>query len=66
MLWDRKYNRKIAVWDDIETIYMAARLLGFQDSYNLTDEQLEQLGQAHEAEAQHPELLGRHRAIWRS
>jgi len=40
VLWNPKYKGKIAVWDDIELIYMAARLLGFKDSFNLTDEQL--------------------------
>src|SRR6266404_722676 len=40
VLWDPKYKGKIAVWEDIETIYMAARLLGFKDSYDLTDDQL--------------------------
>jgi putative spermidine/putrescine transport system substrate-binding protein/spermidine/putrescine transport system substrate-binding protein len=42
-LWDPKYAGKISVWDDIETIYMTARLLGFKDVYHLTDDQLEQV-----------------------
>jgi spermidine/putrescine-binding protein len=42
-LWDKKYAGKVSVWDDIETIYMTARLLGFEDRYNLTDEQLEKV-----------------------
>lgn len=42
-LWDPKYAGKISVWDDIETIYMTARFLGFKDAYNLSDEELEQV-----------------------
>lgn len=42
-LWDPKYEGQISVWDDIETVYMAARYLGFENTYDLTDEQLEQV-----------------------
>lgn len=42
-LWDKKYAGKFAVWDDIETVYMAARYLGFKNTYSLSDEQLEQV-----------------------
>lgn len=40
-LWDPAYQGQISVWDDIETIYMAARFLGFDNTYDLSDEQLE-------------------------
>ncbi len=42
-LWDSKYAGKISVWDDIETVYMASRYLGFKNTYDLSDEQLEQV-----------------------
>lgn len=42
-LWDPAYKGKISVWDDIETVYMAARFLGFENTYDLTDDQLEQV-----------------------
>lgn len=42
-LWDPKYAGKISVWDDIETVYMAGRLLGVKDVYNMTDEELEKV-----------------------
>lgn len=45
IFWDSKYRGKLAVWDDLSTVYMAAQILGYDkpDSsqlYNLTDEQL--------------------------
>lgn len=42
-LWDPKYKGQISVWDDIETVYMAARALGFKNTYDLTDDELEQV-----------------------
>lgn len=42
-LWDKKYAGKFSVWDDIETVYMASRFLGFENTYSLSDEQLEQV-----------------------
>ncbi len=42
-LWDPAYAGKISVWDDIETVYMASRYLGFANAYDLSDEQLEQV-----------------------
>lgn len=42
-LWDPEYAGKISVWDDIETVYMASRYLGFENTYDLSDEQLEQV-----------------------
>jgi spermidine/putrescine-binding protein len=46
VLWDPKYKGKIAVWDDLSTVYMAAQVLGYDKPdpgqlYNLSDEQLE-------------------------
>jgi spermidine/putrescine-binding protein len=40
ILWDKAYAGKISVWQDISTIWNTALLLGYQDVYNLTDEQL--------------------------
>jgi spermidine/putrescine transport system substrate-binding protein len=40
-LWDEQYKGKIALWDDKSAIYNAARLLGYDNVYNLTDDQLE-------------------------
>lgn len=42
-LWDKQYAGKLSVWDDIETVYMAARYLGFKNVYDLSDEELEQV-----------------------
>lgn len=44
-LWDPKLKRKISVWDDLSTLYMAAQILGYDTPdpahlYNLTDEEL--------------------------
>jgi spermidine/putrescine-binding protein len=46
VFWDPKYRGKIAVWDDLSTVYLAAQVLGFDrpgpsQLYNLNDEQLE-------------------------
>jgi spermidine/putrescine-binding protein len=46
VLWDTKYKGKVAVWDDLSTVYMAAQVLGFDKPdpsqlYNLSDQQLE-------------------------
>src|SRR6202521_1466715 len=45
LFWDPKYKGKMAVWDDLSTVYMAAQVLGFDKPdpsqlYNLTDDQL--------------------------
>lgn len=40
-LWDSKYKGKIALWDDKSAIYVASRVLGNMDIYNLSDAQLE-------------------------
>jgi len=43
ILWDPQYRGKISVWNDISTIWSTGLLLGFQDIYNLSDGQLEQI-----------------------
>jgi spermidine/putrescine-binding protein len=46
MLWDKKYHGKLALQDDIATLYMVAQYLGMDDPndpsklYNLSDEDL--------------------------
>ena len=40
-LWSAKYKGKIALWDDKSAIYVASRVLGNMDIYNLSDAQLE-------------------------
>jgi spermidine/putrescine-binding protein len=45
IFWDSKYKGKVAVWDDLSTVYMAAQILGYDKPdpaqlYNLTDDQL--------------------------
>ena len=39
-LWDPALEGRIALWDDKSAIYVAARLNGDADIYNLTDEQI--------------------------
>lgn len=39
-LWDPALSGHIALWDDKSAIYVAARLNGDMDIYNLTDEQI--------------------------
>lgn len=46
VFWDPKYKGKVAVWDDLSTVYMAAQVLGYDKPdpsqlYNLSDAQLE-------------------------
>src|SRR5215475_14265286 len=46
LFWDPKYKGKVAVWDDLSTVYMAAQVLGFDKPdpsrlYDLSDDQLE-------------------------
>ena len=43
ILWDPAHRDQISVWDDLEAIYMAARYLGFEDSYELSDAELQQV-----------------------
>ncbi len=45
ILWDPALKGKVAVWDDLSTVYMAAQVLGYGASdpaelYNLSDDQL--------------------------
>ncbi len=40
-LWDPALEGKVSLWDDKSAIYVAARLNGDNDIYNLTDEQIE-------------------------
>ena len=42
-LWQPKLRGKVAIWDDIEAIYMASRYLGYKNTYDLSDEQLQKV-----------------------
>ena len=44
-LWDEAYKGKIAMWDDKSAIFNTARLLGYDNVYSLSDEQLEAVKQ---------------------
>lgn len=44
-LWDERYKGRIALWDDKSAIYNTARLLGYDNVYSLSDEQLEAVKQ---------------------
>lgn len=44
-LWDERYQGRIALWDDKSAIYNTARLLGYDNVYSLSDEQLEAVKQ---------------------
>jgi spermidine/putrescine-binding protein len=39
-LWDPKWQGRLSLWDDVQEIYMTAHLLGFANTYTLSDEQL--------------------------
>ncbi len=41
-LWSDRYAGKISLWDDKSAIYVASRVLGNMDIYNLSDAQLEE------------------------
>jgi spermidine/putrescine-binding protein len=50
IFWDPKYQGKIAVWDDLSTLYIAAQLLGYDRPdpshlYNLSDLELDAVKQ---------------------
>ncbi|MFD0987983.1 ABC transporter substrate-binding protein [Methyloligella solikamskensis] len=45
-LWDPKFKGKIAMWDDIETVYTAGRYLGIEDIYDMNDEELAKVKEA--------------------
>lgn len=40
VFWDPAHKGQVALWDDIESLYMAARYLGYDDVYNLNEMQL--------------------------
>lgn len=44
-LWDDKYKGRVSLWDDKSAIFNTARLLGYDNVYDLTDEQLEAVKQ---------------------
>lgn len=39
-LWDPKYRGKVSVWQDISLLWTTALMLGFDDPYDMSDEQL--------------------------
>ncbi|PWR21615.1 extracellular solute-binding protein [Zavarzinia compransoris] len=45
-LWDPALKGKLAIWDNLESLYLAARYVGVKDVYNMTDEELEAAKQA--------------------
>jgi putative spermidine/putrescine transport system substrate-binding protein/spermidine/putrescine transport system substrate-binding protein len=45
VLFDPQYAGKIAIWDDVNVIGEVATYLGYEDIWNLTDEQLEAVKQ---------------------
>jgi putative spermidine/putrescine transport system substrate-binding protein/spermidine/putrescine transport system substrate-binding protein len=45
VLFDPKYKGKVAMWDDKSSLYWTARLLGYENVYDLSDEQLEAVKQ---------------------
>ncbi len=42
-LWQPKLKGKVSIWDDVEAVYMASRYLGFKNTYDLTDDQLQRV-----------------------
>lgn len=43
VLFDEQYRGKIAMWDDVSTIGDVASYMGFDDIWNLSDDELEQV-----------------------
>lgn len=43
VLFDPKYKGRVSMWDDKSSLYWAARMMGFENVYDLTDEQLEKV-----------------------
>ena len=43
LLWDPRLKGKVSIWDDVEAIYTASRYLGYKNTYDLSDEQLEKV-----------------------
>lgn len=46
LLWDPSLKGQVSIWDDVEAIYTASRYLGFPNTYDLSDEQLEKVKEA--------------------
>ncbi len=42
-LWQPRLRGKVSIWDDVEAIYMTSRYLGFKNTYDLNDEQLQKV-----------------------
>lgn len=42
-LWQPALRGKVAIWDDVEAVYMASRYLGYKNTYDLSDEQLQRV-----------------------
>ncbi|MEM9498121.1 MAG: extracellular solute-binding protein [Pseudomonadota bacterium] len=42
LLWSDGMEGQVAIWDDIEAVYMAGRYLGFDNVYEMSDEELAQ------------------------
>jgi spermidine/putrescine-binding protein len=42
-LWDPSLKSKVSIWDDVEAIYTASRYLGYKNTYDLSDAQLEKV-----------------------
>ena len=45
ILWDKQYEGKVAMWDDVSMIWTTALYLGYKNVYSLTKVQLEQVKQ---------------------
>lgn len=46
VLWSEDLRNQIAIWDDIEAVYMAGRYLGVDDPYDMSAEELEKAREA--------------------
>jgi putative spermidine/putrescine transport system substrate-binding protein/spermidine/putrescine transport system substrate-binding protein len=42
-LWEARWKGRLSLWDDVQEIYMTAHLLGFPNTYTLSDPQLAQV-----------------------
>ena len=45
ILWDEKYQGKVALWNDVSMIWTTALTLGYKNIYNLTKQQLTKVKQ---------------------
>lgn len=43
VLWDIRYRSKVSLWDDVSMIWIAALSLGYENVYNLTVSQLDEV-----------------------